>query len=432
MRVLRIITLAFKYFNLHKKRYLFLMVALSFGIGVITTLTSIKEGMEQNLYYAAQSHYAGDIVILGDDKRIKEKHRIPDSQKIIDLIEKIDLPIVKIIKRTQISKGTLYFNGAAVRQKYVFGVDWKEEIDYFDSIEYTAVAGNPFAPQSIMISSPVAQELSVQLGDMLTLEVQAKSGQINTGAFIVGGIIDDSSIFGYYKSYISRVELNNLIKYTKEQSSAIGLYLAQGASIENVADILYKSLNDELKMAPLLKNRDELSRERKKSWTGVKYFILTLPVYLSEVSELLLAIELISYFLYILMILIIIVSVLVTYRLILHEREKEIGTMRAIAFTQGEIISLLMMEAFILFLLSLFIGFFMARITIFGISFFPLNWMPSIEIFMKNGKITAIYSWRTTLINSGIVLISLLPAVFWPVYNASKQPLAVVLTGGNK
>ena len=430
MRIIRLAILSYRYFILHFRKYLFLLIALSFGFGVITTLTAIRAGMEENLYFTSQSHYSGDLVILGDGKKYIKRIKAPS--KIDELLKSADIDIESIIHRTQLGRSTLYFNGVAVRQKYVIGVDWRDEASYFSNLEYQNIGSDPFQPGSIIISSPVAEQLNVKLGDQVILEVSTTKKQVNTGSFIVSGIVQDRSIFGYFKCYLDRKELNRLILFKEEECSNIGVYLAESVSSESAVAKIHSIFSPSIQTAPIISNRIELDKERDKKWKGTKYFILPLSVYLSEVSDLLLAIELISYFLYVMMLLIIIVSVLVTLRLLLHQREKEIGTMRAIAFMQSEIVLMLLLETVILFVLSVIIGFILARLVIWSASFFSFEAIPSFEIFMRNGKLTAVYSLRTFLVNCGIVLVSLLPAVIWPVYNASRQPLAVVLSGGNK
>ena len=432
MKFFRLFTLSARYFRLHFRQYLFLLVALSFGYGVITTLTSLRAGMEENVYFSAQSHYAGDIVVLGDDRRVQTRYRIDEADKIAALIDKSDIRIEKMVRRTNVGSGTLYFNGAALKQKYVLGVDFENEREYFDSLEFRGQPENLSESGGMLISQPVADQLNVRIGDRITLEVKTRKGQVNTGSFVVRGIVVDHSIFGYYKCYLSRQELNTLLQYEEEACSTIGVYLSEGESTEMAVTAIHASLRDSVNTADLPVDRDDLELKRKETWKGVRYFIITLPVYLSEVADILTAIELISYFLYILMLLIIVMSVMVTYRLILHEREKELGTMQAIVFSRGEIALMLMLETFILFLISLAVGYILARIAVWVISFISFSWIPSFEIFMKNGKLTGIFRVRTTLINCGVVLAVLLPAVIIPVYNTSRQPLAVVLTGGNK
>ncbi|MCL2602501.1 MAG: hypothetical protein FWD91_06775, partial [Treponema sp.] len=57
-----LVKLGFKYLYRYRRRYSFLMAALVFCFAIVTFITSMKDGMYDNLYHTAQSHYAGDIV----------------------------------------------------------------------------------------------------------------------------------------------------------------------------------------------------------------------------------------------------------------------------------------------------------------------------------------------------------------------------------
>ncbi len=431
-RFFQLSMMAGRYFRLHFGRYLFLLGALSFGFGVITVLSSQRDGMAKNLKLTAQSHYAGDMVIQGGVRTNPSMHYIPDPQRICRLLFQLKGRITHVKARTILGSGTLFYNGNSSPLKYVIGVDWQEEEDYFKNLSYEALGSFPFDDEGILVSLPMALKLGARLGDRLVLQVRTKTGQINTGRFFIRGIIRDESIFGYYKCYLSRKTLNNLILYGEQECSHLGLTLDKGSSIPELASSLHKLLSSRYDMAALVAGRDELALEQAKDWTGIRYFIITLPVYLSEVSELLQAIEILSYFLYILMILIIVVSVLITYRLVLYEREKEIATMQVLVFSRGEVVLMLLLESMILYAFSVFLGFLSGLGMNQIIGMFSFSWFPGFEIFMKDGRLVPLYSLRSFFINCGINLAALLPSVIWPVYNASGRSLAPVLSGGSK
>ncbi len=432
MKVVSLSLMALRYFRRYFRRYLFLFLALSFGYGIITVLTGLQAGMEESVYQSTQSHYAGDMVVSGRAKN-RLKFQISDVEKVLEAVDQSGVPVHHSVIRTHFGdKGVLYFNGVAVKQRYVMGVDWENESDYFSRLEYSQGEYGQWDKNSgILVSAPVAEELGLVQGDSLLLEVETRSGQINTARLVVQAIVNDDTIFGYYKCYIDRDKLNSLIGLNQNEASTVGIYLKEGANLDHAARTLQESLSESgLDTAPLVQNRDELNRELGKGWNGVRHFVITLPVYLSEVAELLTAIQIISYFLYFLMILIIIVSVAVTYRLILHEREKEIGTLQSIGFHSRDVVFLLMMETIILFLCSLAAGFLFARLVIWLMGFASFSMIPSFEIFMQGGRLVPVFSLRTTLINSAIVLAAIIPTVALPVFTASRKPLPEILSGG--
>jgi ABC-type lipoprotein release transport system permease subunit len=435
MKGFRLVPLALKYLFRYRRRYLFLFIALSFGFGIITFITSIKDGMYENVYYSAQAHYAGDIICLGYDPAIPFSSHLEAEtiQAIDDAIAETRINPFHIVKRTIFSElGYLLYNGASVRQKYVFGVDWDNEKDYFKKLSYREAPKGPLTGDDIIvISAPVAETLGARTGDRIFFECLTRWGQKNTGAFVVGGVVEDSSIFGYYKSYVSRAALNGLLLYSPEECSSMGLYFPNAGGIEKKRLALQSALEKKWQTAPLVYDRDEMAGEMAKTWEGVKVILLTMPVYLSEISDLLGAINILAYFLFGMMLLIISLSAVVTYRLILHERIRELGTMRVIGFQESHLRRILIMEVLGLGLLSLGSGFFLAVFLGWAVRFFPLSWFPSMEIFMKAERLSLLFLPKTMTANVFITLCALLVTAWIPVFRVSRKHLPLMLNGGD-
>jgi ABC-type antimicrobial peptide transport system permease subunit len=327
----------------------------------------------------------------------------------------------------------LYYNGAALRLKYVVGVDWDNEVSYFDTLSYVGHrqdmrAGAP-GGDVIYVSAPVASQLNVLVGDSLILEVDTRWGQKNTGVFIVGGIVEDSTIFGYYKVFVDRVTLNRLLLLDDEDCSLIGLFIAERREAEKKRALLQGELESRVQTGPIVHDRDEFGQAQAVPFEGIKVFLLTIPVYLSEVADLLDAMNIITYFLYGMMLVIMMVSALVTYRLILHERRRELGTMRAIGFYGADIRFILVLETFGLALVSLGAGMLLELVLQWAVTFIPFSWFPSFEIFLEDGKLRTLYLPATMLVNVAAVFVSLFLAAIAPVFRSSREPLPAMLSG---
>jgi ABC-type lipoprotein release transport system permease subunit len=449
MKFVTLVVLSAKYLLRYRRRYFFLFLALSLGFGIVTLLTAVKDSMDDNVYRSAQDHYAGDIVAVGHDSSYQINSRMTADVKAEIYRALAGFRDVYMVERTIFgNEGVLYFNGAAVRLKYVTGVDWDNEVSYFDGLRYTErrdVFGfsessrqdtdvSPPAGVSggdiIYISAPVASQLNVRLGDSLVLEVDTRWGQKNTGVFIVGGIVEDSTIFGYYKAFIDRVALNRLLLFDDGDCSVVGVFIKDRRDAEKRRALLQVELENRVQTGPIVHDRDELSRARAVPFEGIKVLLLTIPVYLSEVADLLNAMSIITYFLYGMMLVIMMVSALVTYRLILHERRRELGTMRAIGFYGADIRFILMLETVGLALVSLTAGMLLALVLQWLVTFIPFSWFPSFEIFLEDGKLRTLYLPGTVLANVGAILVSLFLAALAPVFRSSREPLPGMLSGG--
>jgi putative ABC transport system permease protein len=416
---------AFKYFFRYRRRYIFLLAALVFGFTIVTIFSSIKDGMYNNLYYSAQSHYAGDIIAVGYPGNFGE-HEVSEIKKAV--ISSGIKPL-QTVQRTMCLDGVIFYNGAYAGLKYVLGCDWNDELIIFKKMSFEESFSPVLDDNSIIISSPMAKLLNVRIGDMVVLEVTTRWGQKNTGQFLVKNIVQDTSIFGYYKVYVSRKSLNNLLLYDEGVCSTLGIFLENLNTVDKKRMDLQEDLSRNLLTGPLVYSRDELEVERKKDWDGIKVFLLTLPVYLSEVSELLDAINMVTYCIYGLILLIILVSATVTYRLILHERVREIGIMGTIGFTGSDLRRVLWTEVAILGFFSLVFGLLLVFIISKMVSFLSFSSLPGFEVFMKNEMLTPLYLPVTFLFNGLFVFVILFMSVIFPAFIVSRRKLPNLLSG---
>jgi len=426
-----------RYLYRYRRRYGFLLAALSFGFAIVTLITSLKDGMYDNVYYTAQSHYAGDVVAAGYDYYSGEGHHLHMGQNEITAILNaaagmgID-PSAAVLRTLYGSNSLVIYNGAAVRLKYLIGCDWASggEARLFDRMVFAEPPAPFSGDNTIVLSAPTAEQLGAKMGDSVTIEVETRWGQKNTATFIITGIVKDTSIFGYLKAYISRTSLNRLILYPDDDCSSIGFFLKSPASAEKVRQHMQAALSEKLAMGPLVNNRAEMDRDESRPGDNrIKVSLYTMPVYLSEISDLLNAMNIITYFLYVMMLLIILVSAAVTYRLILHERTRELGVMRVIGFYGGDLRFVLWTEIAVLGLLSLVTGFILALILSWAVSFLSFSWLPSFEIFMKNGKLTPLYLPGTTLANMATIFLILFAFVVFPSFRVSRKKLPDLLSG---
>jgi ABC-type lipoprotein release transport system permease subunit len=424
--------LGLKYLYRYRRRYGFLVTALIFGFAIVTFITSIKDGMYENVYYTAQSHYAGDIVAIGYDINTARDYTHHLGQDEISTILNAAAginPQYTVLRTIYGAGGIVHFNGNAIQLKYLMGCDWNKETHLLNKMNFVKPLDSILGDEDIILSVPVAQRLGANMGDNIILETETRWGQKNTGIFIVREIVRDTSIFGYYKAYISRLSLNRLIDYEDEDCSSVGFFFDDPGVSEQKRGQLQNILSKQLQMGPLVYDRDQMALERDRPWDGIRIFLYTLPVYLSEVSGLLDVMNIITYLLYLMMLIIILVSAAVTYRLILHERAKELGTMRIIGFYGSDLRLVLWTEVLVIGFISLIAGLILAQILGWAVSLLSFSWFPSFEIFMKNGKLSPLYLPKTMLVNVLLVFIVLFAMALSPSIRVSRKNLSGLLSG---
>jgi len=433
-KIFAIIWLGIKYLYRYRRRYVFLAAAMIFCFAIVTFITSAKDGMYDSVYYSAQSHYAGDIVAIGYDSFSAQGayHRLgkDEMSAILKAAELSGINPRYTVFRTLSGPYTIiHYNGSAVLLKNLIGCDFDGESHLFNKMTFEEPPDTFVDDDGIILSAPIAQQLEARMGDMVILETETRFGQENTGQFIIKGIVQDTSIFGYYKAYISRLALNRLIAYNDDECSSIGFFLDDPLTAEQKRARLQSFVSSQVQTGPLVYNRDELTIERDRPWEGIRVFLYTMPVYLSEISSLLDAMNVLTYFLYGMMLIIILVSAAVTYRLILHERARELGTMRVIGFYGGDLRLVLLSEIMILGFVSLIAGFMLAHVLSWAASFLSFSWFPSFEIFLRNGKLRTMYLPGTTLLNILTMFIILFMVVLPVSFRVTQKKLPNLLSG---
>ena len=433
-RFFAIFRLGIRYLYRHRRRYSFLMAALVFGFAIVTFISSVKDGMYDSVYYAAQSHYAGDIVAMGYDTDTSSdlcRHLGQNEiTAIVDAARFLGInPRHTVLRTYSSTEAIVHYNGVTAPLKSLVGCDWDSEAFLFERMVFDEPPGTLAGDDSMVLSVPVARQLGAKMGDRVTLEVNTRYGQKNTGMFIVKGIVQDTSIFGYYKAHIARLPLNRLLLYEEGDCSSLGFFLDEPAAAERERVRLQEVLAERVQAGPLVYDRGGMDRERERAFKGIKVFLYTLPVYLSEIAYLLDAMNLLTYFLYGMMLLVILVSAAVTYRLILHERSREMGIMRVIGFYGSDLRLVLWTEIIVLGLVSMAAGFVLARLLAWAASFISFSWFPGFEIFLRDGRLMAMYLPLTMLVNAALLLLVLVVLALFPSFRVSRKSLSGLLSG---
>jgi putative ABC transport system permease protein len=144
------------------------------------------------------------------------------------------------------------------------------------------------------------------------------------------------------------------------------------------------------------------------------------------------AINILSYSLFGVMLLIIFVSAMVTYNLILSERAKDIGTMRALGFNEVDVRGILYVEVLGAALFALLAGFCISLLGSSLVSQIHISGLSDIDAFLKNGVLTAYFKPSTLGINILAVFCALFLAIIPPTIRTSRSGIPDLITGGVK
>jgi putative ABC transport system permease protein len=417
--------------NLVRQRRRFVLLVVSIGLGflIITVMNALSGGMIRSINISAARHYAGHLFVLGHQKVPYYTPVIRDHRALMEAVEAAGLDPQLVVRRTNyFERGMLYFGGSSARQKRITGVDWSVEEEIFRRMEFVSGGVDNLAGSNgILISEPIADTLNVRVGDDILVQVETVSGQRNTGVFMLRGVFRDSSIFGYFSSYVDLRRLNRLIGLADDEYTVLGLYLKDLRLAENAAQRLHRELSSRVAVFPPVATQSDLWRHLDEQWEGVKYAVLTLDGYLYQVRNLLSAFDAASYFLLSLVVGIVMIGITVTYRVIVFERTREIGTMRALGLSRGGVVALFLVEALLLALAAMLVGGIGALLSLRALSCLSFDWIPGFEIFMERGRIAPFLPPKLAVVNVAIVCAVTLAAAWIPARSAARVDPAQAL-----
>ncbi len=410
--------LAGRNLNRQKRRYVLLVLAAIFGFAIVTIAQALVAGLAKNLNDGGSRYYGGHILVHGRSNT-NNLDLVKDEALIRTAIAQSGIDQIRaIVRRTHVyDTGFLFFNGERRPLRRIIGLDWSAASPVLNDLSY--LAGGPqnvFSKTGILVSSQTAKNLDLRLGDDVILQAPMVAGPINTINLVVAGIFRDASIFSAYTVYMDRSALNELIRLPEEDYNNLGIYLEETRDIRaNTLKISQALSLSGLKTFDYGKDRNHYMNQLSQVWDGWRYAVLSVEDHLYQLRSLFEAIELVTWFFLALMFGIITIGVLNTYRIIVRERVKEIGTMRALGMKRQRISNLFLIEAFLLSSIGIVGGTLLGFLGLLLVQNIDLSHLSGFDIFLYRGKLSWNIYFETwlfdaLLVSSSIVLGAWLPS----------------------
>jgi putative ABC transport system permease protein len=425
-----ILRIAWRNFWRNLGRYRLLMAALAAAVAVQVTILGSTLGLTDTLRAKAARYFGGHVVVLGYGA--DPRSRIRDLAQVEEVLRSVAVPGSTVVRRSIYydTDATLFFAGNRHAQRRLIGVEWEKERALLETLDLVSGRLPEKGDESaILVSTAASAALGVRVGDEVVVSGSTEAGQRNTVPLVVAGIFDDPSIFGF-TSYLSMRVVNRLLDVDPERVSEIGLFLPAHASPARQARRVLAALAAEnLPVYPLFRTQEErnqASRERDPN-APTRYGVITLDANLAEIRNLLDALVILAGFLIVLFLLIVIIGVANTYRMLVYERTREIGTMRALGLIRPRTAWLFLFEALLLGLFGAGIGFGIGLALLSALSLVDLSGHEALLMFLSRGKLVwALPAGWTLAIIVTVVVASLAGCVRSAARAAALAPVAAL------
>lgn len=429
------ILIALRNLNRQKRRTFLLGGAIAFGVAIVTLINGFAGSFVENVSENFSQLLAGHIFVSGRERLPdgRERRIIRNDETLIETLESLDLPVVTYTRRSEFTGGLL-FQGSSVRQSVV-GADWDQEAflrerlvltsGSFDNMLRTNSAGQR---NGIIVTDEIASRLNVEIDDRIVVRMQTLDGQQNVGEFSVAAISYDPGLFGQLSAYADLDYVNELLVVPEGSYQTLGIFLENLDQIEPAVDRYYAALDDRVQLVERTDSDEEdaenpvaqLFRDSDdEEWEGTRYRVYTLNDVLSEVDQIVDLLNQTALVILIVLFVIIMIGITNTFRMIMYERVREIGTMRALGMQRRRVLGNFLLEALFLALGGVIAGLAVAGVIMLILSQIYLGLDSPIFILLRNGYFTFTVLPSQVMLNTLIVASLTILAAFIPSRKAA-------------
>lgn len=423
---MKYIKIAIRNLSREKKRSFLLGGAIAFGLFIITVVNSASVGavraISENITKIADGH----IFIQGEEKLESGKvvANLKDKADILKFIDETGVPVKKINKRSEVQV-ELIFGDNNARANFS-GMNWDREVDVKEGFRFKEGSLDGLDDYyGVVLNEKLAEDLDVEINDTVIGRLTTVTGQTNVGDFKVVGILEGTDILSSMSSYANIEYVNELIGIPSDDYLTIYLLLDSLDVVDGISDTIYERLDKAFQMAERRDTSDIdfmsfAFKNEDTEWNGQRYRLMTVIELVGFLDQLVGIVDGVSIVVLILLFLIIIVGVANTFRMIMYDRVKEIGSMRAMGMQRGGIRAIFLFEGFFLALAGAIAGIILAIIVMFGLSFIDLGTDHGGAFFLNNGHLLFLPAYSHTLLNILIVSLLTVLAVMFPANKAAK------------
>jgi putative ABC transport system permease protein len=430
---MELLFMAFKNLSRKKTRTVLLSAAIAFSLLIVMLISAIANSFLSNLTENVSNLVAGHVFVQGLERTASGKTLtvVKDDELIIEAARRAGFAYRYATKRSDM-EATLVYEGKTALQS-ISGVDFANE--RFLPERVSLVEGSfdgMSAPNALVISKPIADKLGAKIGSVVDAKFKTVEGFNSKARFRIVGIMHDSGIFFSANAFANLAFVNEALRLEPDGYQVLGFYLDSLDAMDAASAALSAEMEKELQIFARGATTENpimalVMQGERQSWEGVKYRIFTLNDLLAQAKQIVDYLDAASVIVLIVLFGIVMVGISNTFRIIMFERVREIGTMRATGMQRKQVRSLFLLEALMLAGLGILLGL--------AISFAAMGILSSLDfgldnplsLFMKNGRISFLPQAESALLYALIIGTLTATAVLMPAIKASKLSPAQAL-----
>jgi len=252
----------------------------------------------------------------------------------------------------------------------------------------------------ILVPELLARGMKVKVGDMVVVIATNRDGSVNGKQLKVGGILESATGPGGRDGYVHMEDAAEILRMEEREISEIAVRVKDFDRLQEVYRNLEANLSAE-------KNKEGKPIFEVHTWENLS------PFY--NIARM---IDIMTFFIKLMLIAVVLISIMNVMIMAVYERVREIGTMAAIGTLPAKILSLFLVEGFLLGAMGAVVGSILSVVMIYAINLAQFTY----DFGRQTGLVlTTTVNLQSLLVVSGIVIAVAVVASLQPALKASRM-----------
>lgn len=483
--------LALRNLSRQKRRSILLGGALAFGMFILVGVNGFTGGLIGNLQNQFANLIAGHLYFVQFERADNGKllNLVKDDQPLREALAALEAQgfRAKAESRRTAINGSVLFNGEGIARQ-VTGVDWGAEPNLASSLSLVAGTADRMAgSDGIILSTSLAEgigllpkkkvsfaersrlrrdlraeldpadaaaaaslesrvdaevkrleaeRLEIQraaapqaLGEIVLVQLNTIYGQQNLGEFRVAGLYEAQFDIA---AYVDRDRLNALADMPPGSYNLFGLTLDDSSNLQGKTFLLAEALKGRTRLWPqeqtLGRGLDTIISDiNKTEFEGTLSVLTNLNNEMGQILGVMYGVQAGSFGLFVVILSVIMIGLVNTFRMVIYERTKEIGTMRALGTQRTQVRNLFLFEALFLTLGGTLSGALLGLLGLALLGAFEFSALTELALFLNQGRFSISID-PGLLVSSFVMVIGFTLLAAWlPARRAAKLEPAQAL-----
>jgi putative ABC transport system permease protein len=280
----------------------------------------------------------------------------PRAVGLIEDALKADPAVLAYSKRVKL--GAMFSNFAENSSIRLNGVDAAAEDAAVPALRQRVSEGDKTGPLvepgKVLVPALLARGMKVKLGDSVVLVATNASGSVNGKTFVVGGILEGITGPGGRDGYIDINDARELLRMDKEEVMEVAVRLKNIGALSATQQRLNTALDT-------IRNKEDKPATELHTWAD-----------LSPFANIVKMIDMMTFFIRIMLVAIVLVSVMNVMLMAVYERIREIGTLAAIGTQPRKLMAIFLSEGLLLGLAGALAGVALSYAVVAALNLWPI------------------------------------------------------------